>query len=367
MPSPNSGGHRDAWLQVLRAFAAFFVVLFHAVPLFDVVPSLIGLKYLTTYGFVGVDLFFVLSGYVVTRSIQDAPTNLSVGLAFMLRRFVRIFLGYWPAMLLTVGVFWWVTGTFNAAGLSIWTNLFLLSPVDHDYWIHTSWSLCYELGFYTLLFVLIFLVSWRSLGDRILLLGVALLIYNWTWLLWAPDQVYLGQQPLRHLLSAMTLEFLAGAWIACHGHAIKSLRPLHWVGIAAVSGIAFVCAVIEAPSTANISLLRAATFGVFSVGVLLLCLGLQQSRLRAPPFLVVVGDASFALYLLHPLVLAMVSWSQKYWALQYPTWMPIVFGMAPIIAVLASCVWYFLIERPLHRGADARVRQLFGSSQPSGS
>ena len=159
----NRGSARVDAIDGLRAVAVLSVIAFHFHT--SLAPS----------GFVGVDIFFVISGYVISMSLtQNSLTStLQYILEFYKRRFLRIM----PALvccLLIVGLLSilfiphaWLsgsndkTGLFAFAGLS---NFALLSNVDGYFnaradfnpYLHT-WSLAVEEQFY-LLFPLIFLL-----------------------------------------------------------------------------------------------------------------------------------------------------------------------------------------------------------------
>lgn len=88
-------------LQKLRGLAALFVLIFHFGPHLNAVPGLAWLYPYTRYGFAGVDIFFVLSGIVIGNSSISAIQRGELPWKFIYRRFSRIYLGYWPALLLT--------------------------------------------------------------------------------------------------------------------------------------------------------------------------------------------------------------------------------------------------------------------------
>ena len=162
--------HRDNRFDVLRLLAAWLVLLSHSFPLGgqpqnEPLASTLGLD---TLGGVGVTIFFVLSGYLVTLSLLRSP-NLRV---FARRRIVRIY----PALLVTclvcvlvlgpsvtevsLGSYFGDSATWNylktATALNIKYNLpgvFASNPLPHA--INGSlWSLPYELKCYAVLAVL---------------------------------------------------------------------------------------------------------------------------------------------------------------------------------------------------------------------
>jgi peptidoglycan/LPS O-acetylase OafA/YrhL len=155
----------------LRALAVLAVIIYH-------------LDYLNTFrgGFTGVDIFFVISGYVISRSIYNRKFKKLSGYLseFYKRRLMRIL----PALLLclTVTVLLsvlfipgaWMSRTIDQTGSSafwgysnfslIWNNDGYFSPgVNYNPFLHT-WSLAVEEQFY-LLFPMLFFI-WLKLKDR---------------------------------------------------------------------------------------------------------------------------------------------------------------------------------------------------------
>lgn len=100
-PQPRVAGTRDPALDGLRGIAILLVFFFHyGGGLRAPSPLLRVAGYLAQGGWVGVELFFVLSGFLITGLLLDAPNNLS---GFYTRRALRILPLYWIALLLCAG------------------------------------------------------------------------------------------------------------------------------------------------------------------------------------------------------------------------------------------------------------------------
>lgn len=141
-------------IDLLRFFAAFSVMLYH----YSFYHNLNDLDHfqfqkiseITKYGYLGVDLFFIISGFVIFFSAQAAnPIN------FVVSRIVRLFPAYWFCLSLTLIA----TIIFHVSNLGIREILinltmlqgFLNVPnIDSSYW-----TLGVEICFYTLIFILI--------------------------------------------------------------------------------------------------------------------------------------------------------------------------------------------------------------------
>ena len=131
---------KNDWLQALRALAALAVLFFHMAPHWALSPHLAPAQAWMHWGFSGVDVFFVLSGFVVYQT-ADKPSYSAR--RFLLRRGLRIYLGYWPVLLLTAALAW-AASAWPPLGKAVRSAL-LLSPSLFDNWVPTAWSLTYEL------------------------------------------------------------------------------------------------------------------------------------------------------------------------------------------------------------------------------
>ena len=90
-------------IQALRGIAALMVVVYHARPHF----SAMGLsnpiyESIANFGFIGVDIFFVISGFVMAKTTVDKKPSINALTKHLYKRFSRIFLGFWPIFILAL-------------------------------------------------------------------------------------------------------------------------------------------------------------------------------------------------------------------------------------------------------------------------
>ncbi len=161
-------------LHHLRAFAILFVFLFHYFILSGGQPT--WLPELAKFGWTGVDLFFVLSGFLISSQLfSQIKQGQKISLKqFFLKRFFRII----PAYLLTLLIYFCVPFFREKESLpAIWkfltfTQNFGLNLKDQGTFSH-AWSLCVEEHFYLLLPLILLLLQMTRLTKksyRILLL-----------------------------------------------------------------------------------------------------------------------------------------------------------------------------------------------------
>ncbi len=166
-----------------RGIAALGVVLFHYS--FDILPSTSPspMKPLFQYGVFGVEVFFVLSGFVIPYSMLRGGYNWSTLGPFMLKRYLRIApLAYFSALLMILyhAVALWVLGRPVAADdwpgvnlASIVGNLlFHPEPFGTEWYNFVFWTLAVEFQFYLVIALLLPLLLQRGNDLR----NVAILI-----------------------------------------------------------------------------------------------------------------------------------------------------------------------------------------------
>jgi len=170
-------------LDALRGIAALGVVLYHFTSLFSQRYQYVELQILfplphENVGRYGVELFFIISGFVITMSLSRCDNVTQ----FLISRFSRLFPTFWVSMTITSLVILWASGSGNIyqylVNLTMMPTLFGVDNVDGSYW-----TLLYELVFYFLIAV-IFKYSNNKISTPLmfgyLLLGVgAIALFYW--------------------------------------------------------------------------------------------------------------------------------------------------------------------------------------------
>ena len=149
-------------LDCLRGISAIAVVLFHYTYAINHEDKLFGLQ----YGYLGVDLFFIISGFVIFLSIEKSKNIFD----FPISRFLRLFPIYWVGVILAVcwlflfeNIFEYKTILINLTMLQYW---FRVKDIDGAYW-----TLAVELSFYLFMYILFLTKSLK----KILLIGSILI------------------------------------------------------------------------------------------------------------------------------------------------------------------------------------------------
>ncbi len=253
-------------LDVLRLFAALSVVIFHysfrgaaADDLTRV--SLPALVPITKYGYLGVDLFFVISGFVIAWSAEGRHW-----LQFAVARFARIYPAFVVCMTLTFLVTMLIGAPRFDASLEQWVaNLFIFSPIAGQPFMDGAyWSIAYELVFYGWMalliaaglfprFTQIILIVWLAismLNEHLLGFGILqkLFVTDHSGFFVAGVVIYLLRRGDRSVLTltllvlsvlvALDQVMIGAAWFRDHYHSATSTTALILCGLGAITLVA---------------------------------------------------------------------------------------------------------------------------------
>lgn len=349
-PSPS----RVATIDGLRGAAAMLVVLYHLEEAISRTADgwlWLPFKAVAQLGFLGVDIFFVISGFVIALSVSRAAPTWSYLGRFVLRRSIRLDPPYWTAIALEL--------LLLAVALRIAPEIPVTWPsvpqlVAHVFYaqellgfgsvIAIFWTLCYEIQFYVF-YVALFVARPRLpvalQGATAAVVGAALLFGLSLWTrYWPPEwlpqglainrwfQFYLGALTWRAVTDRRQVTTLAAAWVAVVACVLGSGAPA--AQLLAVGVSALVLASTRLPALAR--------------------------SLEVRPLLW-LGSISYSLYLYHSSVgWRFVSLMQR---LMPGPWQPFralaVYSAGIALCVVFAAIMSRLVERPFLRLAQ-RVR-----------
>ncbi len=334
-------------LQAGRGFAALAVLLFHAETTLQM-PKYLGHETFAIFrgGYIGIDFFFVLSGFVIMLAHEQDLGRPERVLSFLWRRFKRIYPLLWVTLILTSLMVIFVLKTIP----SVWDVIagFLILPATTDPLLTVEWTLRREIIFYALFAVMIL---WRWPG--LVLLG--------GWFLLSLVLPYLGVTGLsavffdtHHLLFGLGLGI---CWLYRRGH-IRYPAVLTGAGSVLYFAMWGVLAYNYELSSDPTCRLLAGTGAAVAIAGLV---GLEsQTGLRVPRSLIFLGEASYAIYLIHLPVISALGRVVVHFRDQVPAAV-LVLGVA-MLALAIGVAYHIWGERPLMRF----VNGLGQARQPSG-
>lgn len=335
------GMRRLIGLQYARGIAALGVVAYHA-------ADRAGRPFHA--GEAGVDLFFVLSGFLMW-TITDADSRPG---PFLLDRIKRIVPVYWIAT--SVFLAGAVVGLFPAVRLTaahtLASYLFIpaVSPSNGETWplLVPGWTLDYEIGFY-LLFALALVLPRAAQLPAMITSLIALAVAH-VWIAPADTTLFFYTDP--HIL-----EFLAGlclAWVWQAGWPAGRRTGVVLALLALLSFAAFTLMPQDWPKAARYGLPA-----LLSVAAILAFEADDAVPDNTP--LRLLGDASYSIYLWHTLALSVSAKAAS--VLHLPT--IIALPIHVVVGTGTGLIAYWLIERPL-LDAFRRRRYRHGAPIPGG-
>lgn len=327
-------------IQAMRGIAAIAVAMFHfSILLAD--QRYLGhsvLESLTWRGDLGVDFFFVLSGFIIIHAHQGDIGNPKSWRRFAWNRVARIFPLY---LLITIGVciLIWL-GYAQVKRLpeapSEWLVTLMLLRIDTSApLLAPAWSLVHELAFYAIFSVLLFN---RRLGG--ILLGfwflACLTVHSY------PNPA--ERTPVNTYLSGFNLDFLFGILCFFGSKRAAPVEPKLIVLAAAAAIGALLFFELQTPGKSWYRLYYGGCFAVMLYGLIRWEV---ERKITAPKILVLTGNASFAVYLTHELFLGFLTRIAIKKAVfpflgEIPTYILVV-----ALTVVMGIVVHLLIEKPI--------------------
>jgi peptidoglycan/LPS O-acetylase OafA/YrhL len=333
-------------LQSGRAVAAIMVVVFHAnayllpATLYDGVSA----GQVFNFGYAGVEFFFVLSGFIMLLVHRQDFGKPAKALIFIRKRILRIYPIYWVVMCALIVLYLLVPDTSPdhmrdpvalLASLALW-------PMPDGPMMQVAWTLQHEMAFY-LVFALILLN--QTVGGAIFLVWMAACV------LALPAHGTTGY-PLDFLLKPHNILFLLGLVAAlAHRHfSPAAARAAFWGGTAAFLGLGL------SETVFDLALMQALLTLGYGIAAATIIIGLAQGNLPAPAWLSFLGDASYAVYLVHLPAMKILAVGLQY--IGAPEFLsPLIMLIVITLAVtgIGAAVHVF-IEKPLIRALAGRRR-----------
>ena len=324
-------------IQLLRFVAALMVVLVHST--FYVNERL--WPHFTIYdeGVRGVRLFFVISGMVMVLSSEQLRVADKGWVIFAVKRVVRIVPLYWLVLILKI------------IALSF-TNFALHSQIDTFYYLQSflfvpakgldgaitplhgvGWTLNFEMFFYFLFTVALFF----RIRPLAIIAPVLILLT-----LISPYRSSDWPVALQFYANGAVLDFFAGMLIAywCQ-RGLALSKGLSWVFV--VAGLAGLFAPVQWPEMPELA--GSLLITTLSVLVIVGAAALEPSAGRIMPrWAIFMGSASYALYLVHPLVAPGAPWLFAKLGIMLP-WVAAALSVA--VALVSGALLYIVAEVPI--------------------
>lgn len=345
-------------VQVLRAAAALAVVAGHSTDYLTAQTGQVPAQLAWIHGPAGVDIFFVISGFVMMVTARPLLQRAKPARLFLWRRFLRIAPLYWLLTLVRLSVVHWRPGLTEHGVPSMWNSVcsFLFIPSrapggEIRPIIPLGWTLSFEMLFY---YVFALGLASRNRLLRVVtgcILALAILgvLRTEAWPVWTT------------LADPIVLEFLGGVWIGEILLRGRQLGPR--LGSAALcAGIAGFLFTIPGPGRLS----RPFTWGVFAVLTVLGTLALEHwIAPRLPRWALLLGDASYSIYLVQTFIFPPLHFILQRWGPEMVHQHPVEVGVWMIATSLVlTSVLGIAVHRLVERPMTNRLRRFLDVSHP---
>ncbi|MEH2012473.1 acyltransferase family protein [Nostoc sp.] len=340
-------------LQVYRGVAAILVVLTHANRILSREMYQDDLLQIFHFGWIGVDFFFVLSGFIIFYIHQSDIGKPNKFNSFFFKRFIRVYPLYWSILAIKI-----LVSLFNKNSIyqrsadEIIKAIFLL-PQDRyileSSFIGVSWTLSYEVFFYCLFGLLI--LKNTKISQSIIFAWIIGIILNFF------DLLPIGENFLpRFIFDEHNLEFVLGCLAA---YTISKYEFKFAASLIYASIFMLVLSVINTKyGEFNVS--GTSSLVAYGIPFMILIIGsvyLEVSKtINIPPILIYIGNASYSIYLTHGFFLSNISkiftkLTEKLnilYLIQNPSiYYNVGAFLIVVIAVVMGCIIHSYLEKPL--------------------
>lgn len=337
-------------IQGLRALAVISVIIFHIQH--EWLPG----------GFIGVDIFFVISGFLISKSIIDGKDKDQFNFfRFFIGRFKRIVPAYYFMLLFCIGaaILYFPSSFFAPFYGELRNTIFFLSNRAFGMWINYfgaqnhqnlllhTWSLSIEMQFYIILPLIVMIIPKRWRVASFICIFIILLAYT------EYNLRVLGENSKMYFsLPARSLEFIIGIAV----NFLPSDKKLKGVFKQVLSIIALTTVILSFFLINENSIFPGLTALPACVGTAII-IWLSDSRINlffSNKILVFIGTISYSLYLWHWPVLAFYRFQIDSYDIST---MHLIY-LIPTFIIL-SLISYYLIEEPFRKMKNNKL-YLFG-------
>lgn len=335
-------------LQLIRALAMTLVLFIHTDYFFT---QIFQTKFLNGLFFPGgdggVDMFFVLSGFIIYFVHNSDINDKSQLLPYYMKRFIRIFPVYWLITFIILGLHFLFPQFGSGKETSVDTifRSFLLLPSTSPQIIHAAWTLVYEVLFYISFGFLIWFGFKRC--RYFIYFLVAASIVGWIYSIFN-NQIF--QESILYIFfSYHNFEFLLG----CFGAYLVLRRELKIAKQLLIAGLVIFATMVFFEYQSGEAIYQGRLFG-YGVSSFLVITSLSSLEIYKRVtlsknilwnFLLLLGNASFSIYLTHQVLISGIArvlvGKLSFISIEIITYLTL------ITTIIFGILFYIFIEKPL--------------------
>jgi peptidoglycan/LPS O-acetylase OafA/YrhL len=347
----ESGNPRFVFVDALRGVAALWVVVFHAYGK-NLLP-MTGYRFpepihwILNNGHLGVYIFFVISGFVITHSMRGAQVTPRYLGNFALRRSLRLDPPYWATIVAMIVLSHLSNNLQNDHAklpLPTWDSVvahvfYLQAFLGYPHIVGVFWTLCYEIQFYLTLAILIGVWQWQreTLPSR--------------WVLFVP----------LWLISALCIAGVLHPTLALFVYGWPYFFVgvvLNWVHNREVRPAAF--GIVVLATLALVPFAPAKALATLATGIAIYVVSVQGwlESLTLGRVLQYLGRISYSLYLVHMLVgTPIVRFGLRRLGTMDFLHASMLIGLCVVVSLIGAHIMYVVVERPAVRWSRRLTRR----------
>ncbi|WKK66838.1 acyltransferase family protein [Lutimonas zeaxanthinifaciens] len=291
---------------------------------------------------IGVDLFFIVSGFILCYITYDKVKN---PFHFLRARILRIMPLYWVLTIFALVIYFILPDKVNSSGgeTNIYASFFIL-PTKDNLLITNGWTLRYTVLFYVIYSIGLFF----SIKNRNLIIALILIILFSSGLFLNPKNIYLN-----YITSGYLFEFFLGILIFYIHKNIKMGQTYGLILIFLSGAIVVFLKQMEISSGYRI-IDNGITSFFFFLGMLAVEPFFQKHKnSQISKLMTEIGNSSYSLYLFHPFILVLTSLIlQKFHLTNFGYFFILNLMLSSIIG---GYICYFFIEKPLIKFTKAKL------------
>lgn len=324
-------------IQALRFFAALLVVIMHSTLYAN--ERLSSAFKIWGQGSIGVDIFFIISGFVMVMSSQKLLDRADGWQIFIMRRICRIAPLYWGVSTIKLIILLVIPTMVLHADLKltpiVLSFLFLpsFSPEGTIFPFYgVGWTLNFEMFFYVIFAGALFIRI-----SPIIFSGILLLAFSWLEVVRQPDW-----PAVSFYFDSIILEFLVGMLLA---RAVQAGIVMESTVAALLLFVGLFLIIFQFDNLNHFP--RILKYGIPALMVVTGIIFLESFiRDRVSNVLLFLGDSSFALYLIHPMLSPLPPVLLKRFGIES---FALSISLSVLLAIVVSMfIWHF-VDRPVTR------------------
>jgi exopolysaccharide production protein ExoZ len=333
-------------IQGLRGIAVMLVCLFHLITVeekYGGVNTI--LPHFLEIGMVGVDLFFVISGFVMVLVTQNQFQSTKGVLKFLYHRSSRIYPLYWVYSFMVLIIYlnkpaWVNSAQGNQVDI---ISSFLLLPSHLLPLVMVGCTLIYEMYFYIIYSIILYFSPQKKLTYWLLLWALIITIVNLTNKVSTPWT--------KVIFSPLTIEFILGCFIAMiyKKHPLKNLSAIILLILISITGLVsgFYWHQSSTGHLYPANWYRVIIMGVPSVIIVYCLVSAELKSKLTHKWINYIGDISYSTYLSHVLTFNVLGRVWAYLAKDNLIDNYIMIPTIIVVTILVGSISYKFIEQPL--------------------